>query len=102
MSIGSLWFGFLDAGLKSSPVVRPFDFDTGRPNTIYLFNLNRNKFIEYERSTVESKLREFPDGDKQTIQKLKKAYSIAVKDFIPRYNGIKSWYKDIAAANDSD
>lgn len=101
MGIESLWFGFLDAGTKSSPVVRSSKFDTGRSNTIYLFNLNRNKFVEYERSTVEDKLRELHSDEKQTIQKLKKAYLIAVKDFIPRYKGISSWYKEKEAANDS-
>lgn len=55
---GRLWFGFLEAGKSSSPVMRDAVFDTGNHETTYLFNLAKGRILEYRRDIVEQKLRE--------------------------------------------
>ena len=47
------WFGFLDAGKSSSPVVQDSSLNTGNPATIYLFNLMRGRILEYRKDIVE-------------------------------------------------
>ncbi len=76
------WFGFLDAGEKSSPVLRDNTLETHDPETVYLFNLQRKAIIEYKRSIVESRLRALDDDEVATD--LKAAYLVASKDFSPR------------------
>jgi len=34
----TLWFGYLEAGEKGTPVVRDTSMDTGTSATVYLFN----------------------------------------------------------------
>ncbi len=58
MAKQNVWMGFLEAGPKSSPVVRDDKFDTGNPKTIYLFNFNKGEILEYNRALVEPKLRD--------------------------------------------
>jgi hypothetical protein len=53
----SLWFGYLEAKEKGSPVVRDMSMDTGMTSTIYLFNLKKGQILEYRRDIVEPKLR---------------------------------------------
>jgi len=84
MSQTSLWFGHLEIGDKSSPVVRDHKLNTGKADTIYLFNLVRNEIIEYKRDIVEPKLRELGKGDASVSKELKKAFTKAIKDFTPR------------------
>lgn len=84
MSEKNLWFGYLEAGEKSSPVVMDSRLNTANPNTIYLFNLIRGEIIEYRRDIIEPKLRPLADGEGRDEKKLKSAYTKVRGDFIPR------------------
>ncbi|HEY5604701.1 MAG TPA: hypothetical protein VIM41_16485 [Gammaproteobacteria bacterium] len=78
------WYGYLDAGTKSSPVLMDPKLDTGNPNTVYLYNLNRGKILEYQKAIIEPKLRELNGKESDIADELKKAYNKARKDFTPR------------------
>ena len=84
MSKDSLWFGYLEIGEKSSPVAQDPKLLTGKPDTIYLFNLQRNAIVEYKRDIVEPKLRELNGKEAALTKELKKAFNKAVKEFTPR------------------
>ena len=79
MSTKDIWYGVLEAGDKSSPVVRDITMDAGQ-NRIYLYNYNRNQFIEYAQAIVEPKLRELFEGD-ISREELDKAFKVAYKSF---------------------
>lgn len=78
------WYGYLDAGDKSSGVARDERLSTGNPATLYLFNLKRNEILEYKREIVEPKLRELGEKEKKILDELKSAYNKARKGFVPR------------------
>lgn len=78
------WYGFLDAGKKSSPVLMDPTLDTGDPATLYIFNLQRNQVIEYKRELIEPKLRDLNGKEADTVETLKKAFKKARKEFTPR------------------
>ncbi len=84
MSKASPWFGYLEIGEKSSPIVRDPKLNTGKADTIYLFNLKRNEIIEYKSEIVEPKLRKLNADEADISKELKKAFNKAVKDFTPR------------------
>ena len=69
-----IWFGFLEAGVKGSPVVRDAELATGDPKTVYLFNFMKGKILEYRRDIVEVKLRELAAEELAMIPELRKAY----------------------------
>ncbi len=77
-------FAYLEAGAKSSPVALDPGLDTGRPETVWLFNLARNAFVEYRRDIVAAKLRDFSSGEQRICEELKAAFSKARDDFQPR------------------
>lgn len=52
----------LDAGAKTSPVVRDATLDAS-DGKVWLYNHHRNQFIEYAKAIVEPKLRELTTGD---------------------------------------
>ena len=79
-----LWFGFLDAGEKGSPVIRDQSLDTGQPWTTYLFNMRKGRIIEYRRDIVESKLRELTQEELAVVADMEAAYNSVRPDFIPR------------------
>lgn len=79
----SLWYGYLEAGDKSSPVLNDESMDTGNPKTRYLFNLARNEFVEYRRDIVDAKLRELKNGEESVIETLQQAYDSARPRFKP-------------------
>ena len=81
MSKNETWYGFLQAGNKSSPVVRDARLETKNPKTIYLFNYVRGKFLEYSREIVEPKLQDLPADDK-LLKELKSAFRTARKIFL--------------------
>lgn len=83
MSENPIWFGYLEAGAKSTPVVLDQRLNTGKPDTVYLFNLARNSFLEYKREIVDAKLRELQDGEAD-LGTLKSAFNDARKEFRPR------------------
>jgi hypothetical protein len=80
----SLWFGYLEANTKGSPVVRDTSMDTGTPATIYLFNLKKGQILEYRRDIVEPKLRELTKEETETVKELKRAFEKARNGFTPR------------------
>lgn len=79
-----MWFGFLEAGIKGSPVVRDANLDTGNPKTVYLFNFMKERILEYRRDIVEVKLRELAPEEQSLVPELRKAYSRVRETFEPR------------------
>lgn len=85
-----IWYGYLEAGSKSSPVLMDPKLDTGNTDTMYLYNLKRDQILEYQRELIQPKLRELNGKDSISMEELKKAFNKAVKDFFPRNNSIKA------------
>ncbi len=79
-----LWFGFLDAGDKSSPVLIDRKLDTGNPKTVYMYNLKSRKITEYKREIAEPKLRALNAKEAELAKDLKHGYDSARKEFTPR------------------
>ena len=79
-----LWYGYLEAGSRSSPVIRDERLDTGSTKTVFLFNLERGEILEYSRDVVEPKLRELKSSEAKTIKKLDTAYAEARRNFKDR------------------
>jgi hypothetical protein len=86
--ISDVWFGYLEAGDKSSPVLIDPRLDTGNSNTVYMYNLNSQRIIEYKREIAEPKLRQLKDPEKDLTKDLVRGYESARKEFTPRSNGI--------------
>jgi len=84
MSKNRLWFGFMEAGAKSSPVVIDNRLDTGKEATVYIFNQGRGEILEYRRDIVEPKLRELNDGEQKLLAELEAAFKKARNGFNPR------------------
>ncbi len=84
MSEKYYWYGHLDAGSKSSPVLLDKRLDTGNADTLYLFNLNRGEILEYKRTIIAPKLRELGRQDRELNKMLKTAYIEARQCFTPR------------------
>lgn len=80
---GPLWFGYLEAGNKSSAVVRDERLETGSRKTVYLFNYERRQIIEYTREIVDPKLRELKPGETKLVDELTAAYTEARRAFKP-------------------
>ncbi len=111
-----VWYGFLQAGDRSSPVIRDDRLDTGNRKTMYLFNLNRNLILEYSREVVEPKLRDLKPDESVTISELDAAYKKARRNFKDRGASIRNIlnrssstpasneavYNDIPIEDDSD
>jgi len=106
MSDKHYWYGYLEAGEKSSPVLRDTRLDTGDSGTLYLFNLKRGEILEYKKAIIESKLRELGTQESDISKTLKTAYVEARGNFVPR--GSKAVViparggKPTPAANDDD
>jgi hypothetical protein len=79
-----LWYGYLEAGDRSSPVIRDERLDTGSPKTVFLFNLARREILEYSREIVEPKLRELKSGEAKSIKEIDAAYAEARRNFKDR------------------
>jgi hypothetical protein len=84
MSKKNYWHGYIEAGAKSSPVLRDMALETGNESTIYLYSLKRNKILEYQISIVEPKLRELGEDELVLVSDLNSGYNKAKKDFEPR------------------
>ncbi len=84
MKSNAFWYGYLEAGKKSSLVVRDPDLDTGKPDTFYLYNQKRDAILEYKTSFVEPKLRELSDAEQNQIPALEKACKKALSQFQSR------------------
>lgn len=94
MSKNDIWYGFLQAGAQSSPVVRDATLEPGSRKTVWLYNQVRDRFLEYSLEIVEPKLRELGDGD-ISLKALDKAYKAARKKFAPRRT--RFWLRETAA-----
>jgi len=94
MSKDDIWYGFLQAGAQSSPVVRDATLESSSRKTVWLYNQVRDRFLEYSLEIVEPKLRELGDGD-ISLKALDKAYKAARKKFAPRK--AKSWVRETSA-----
>jgi hypothetical protein len=79
-----LWYGYLEAGEKSSHIAMDSTMDTGKPKTVYVFNLKRDQILEYSREIIEPKLRELHESEFDMLAELKKAFNKARKAFTPR------------------
>jgi hypothetical protein len=80
----ALWFGYLEAGARSSAVVRDDRLDTGDPRTIYLFNKEKGRILEYRREIVEAKLRELTVEEAGLMPALKRSFDEVRSGFVPR------------------
>ena len=88
MNAKNVWYGVLDAGEKTSPVVRDATLDASQ-GKVWLYNHVRNQFIEYARAIVEPKLRELTSEDIPQIE-LDEAYNAARQAFLSSRN-ITTW-----------
>jgi len=79
-----IWFGFLEAGTKSSPVALDGRLNTANPKTLYLYNHARGDFLEYAREIVEPKLRELKEAEAGLVRELKSGFDEARRTFEPR------------------
>ena len=77
----SHWYGYLNAGKRSSPVLRDERLDTGNPKTLYLYNLARGQILEYAREIVDNKLRELKAAESGYIAELDAGYKKARRSF---------------------
>ena len=84
MNDSALWYGYLEAGDRSSAVAIDKKLATSDPTTVYMFNLKRGEIIEYKRAIVEPKLRELGGNEQETLGELKSGYRKARSDFQPR------------------
>lgn len=89
-SKGFLWHGYLQAGGRSSPVLRDTRLDTGNPKTLYMFNLERGEILEYSREVVEKKLRDLKPAESGFIAKLEAGYRKARRKFKGRGAGLRN------------
>jgi hypothetical protein len=83
MSTKDIWYGVLEAGEKSSPVVRDASIDTSQ-NKVYLYNHVRGEFVEYAQAIVEPKLRDLTAED-ISQDELDKAFRAARQKFAPSH-----------------
>jgi len=95
MSKNDVWYGYLEAGAKSTPVVRDDTLESKSRNTVYLYNFIRGMFLEYSIAIVETKLRELKPDD-ISLEELSSAFKSARKVFNPG-KAAKSW-RDTAPA----
>ncbi len=79
-----IWYGFLEAGDKSTAVALDERLHTGNPKTLYLFNLVRGQILEYNREIVKPKLRELGRAESSLLEELKTAFDTARGRFEPR------------------
>lgn len=84
MSDKHYWYGYLEAGEKSSPVLRDKRLDTGSSDTLYLFNFKRGEILEYKRAIIEPKLRDLDAAEQAIGQEMKAAYIEVRNGFSPR------------------
>ncbi|WP_455209625.1 hypothetical protein [Kaarinaea lacus] len=82
--INDIWYGFLEAGEKSSPVLIDPKLDTGNSKTVYMYNLNSQRIIEYKREIAEPKLRILNEQEAALMKALKQGYESIRKEFTPR------------------
>ena len=77
-----IWYGVLEAGEKTSPVVRDASLVAGDAKRAWLYNHVKNKFVEYSLEIVAPKLRDLADGD-LSVDELDMAFKAAREEFGP-------------------
>lgn len=80
----TVWYGYLEAGQKSTPVVLDRRLHTGHNETVYLFNFAREEILEYQCRIVEQKLQELKPDQAHLLKQLKAAYSTVRRNFRAR------------------
>ncbi|WP_455217381.1 hypothetical protein [Kaarinaea lacus] len=80
MSKRKLWYGYLEAGKKSSPVIIDRNMDTGEKHTLFIYNHGKQEISKYVRELVEPKLRELTANEKELESAMKKGFTAAVKN----------------------
>lgn len=93
MSGKHLWFGYMEAGEKSSPVVIDKRIDTGNSATVYVYNQQRHAILEYRRDIAEPKLRVLAADEEDLIAQLRSDYKQARSEFEPRTQSLSSIMK---------
>ena len=93
MSKNELWFGYLKAGEKSTPVVRDESLETKSKGTVYLYNHSKDAILEYSRDIVEPKLVEL-DEQIIAVKDLSNAFKEARKRFLSTTT-IRRWEREI-------
>ncbi len=88
MNVKNIWYGILEAGEKTSPVVRDATLDASE-GKVWLYNHMRNQFIEYARAIVEPKLRELTTEDIPQ-KELDEAFKTALQEFSSSHK-INTW-----------
>ena len=83
MNTEQFWFGYLDAGAKSSPVLRDNELKSSSPDNICLFNLQKNQIVEYKAEIVSQRLRALNDGD--TIAEMTSKYQLAKQSYLIKH-----------------
>jgi len=83
----SYWYGYLNAGKRSSPVLRDDLLESCDSKTIYMYNLNRDEIIEYALEIVEKKLRDLKEDESEYINELDAGYKKARRNFKVRGAG---------------
>jgi hypothetical protein len=95
MSTKNIWYGVLEAGEKTSPVVRDATLDASE-GKVWLYNHVRDQFVEYAKSIAEPKLRDLTDSDIPQDE-LEKAFKAARKVFSSTHK-VRSWAETKPAA----
>ena len=84
MSEDRFWYGYLEAGDKSSPVLLDNKLSTGDPRTVYIYNLKRGRILEYSREIVDAKLRDLKPEEASLVDEIKSGYAQAKSGFRAR------------------
>lgn len=95
MSKNDIWYGYLKAGEKSSPVVRDMSLETNSKSTVYLYNHKKGAILEYAREIVEPKLCELNSED-TPLDEIRSAFNAARKAFLSG-RIVRKWEKDTPA-----
>jgi len=102
MSKNAYWYGYLEAGNKSSAVLRDPSLESGSKRTMLLFNLVRNEVIEYTKEIVEPKLRELTAAESELAKALDGAYDSARQRFASARKTLSNIPEKGPARRDSD
>lgn len=89
MSSKDIWYGILDAGEKTSPVVHDVTLDASQ-GKVWLYNHLRNQFIEYAKDIVKLRLRELTAEDIPENE-LDKAFKTARQAFLSSRKLSSTW-----------
>lgn len=95
MSSNDIWYGVLEAGSKTSPVVRDPSIQTDSSN-VWLYNHARDTFVQYSLAIVEPKLRKLAKDD-ISQDELEQAFKNARKSFTALHK-VNKWDDEKAPA----